>query len=124
MLTSDDFRDLVLAIEGASEGAHMGHPDFRAANGRIFASLHTNETLGMVKLTPEEQRAVMKANPEMFVPSSGAWGRSGCTNVVLEKASKPPVRGAILLAWQTVAAMPATRPRKKGPRATSRKPRA
>ena len=119
MLTPDDFRDLVLTMEGASEGAHMGHPDFRAANGRIFASLHTNDTFGMVVLTPEEQRAVMTANPEMFVPSSGAWGRSGCTNVVLEKASKPPVRGAILLAWQTISAKPATRPRKAGTKATS-----
>ena len=123
MLTPDDFRDLVLAMDGAAEGAHMGHPDFRAANGRIFASLHTNDTFGMVILTPEEQRAVMKANPEMFVPSSGAWGRSGCTNVVLDKASKAPVRGAILLAWQTVAAKPATRPRKKRTQATGRKTR-
>jgi hypothetical protein len=119
MLTPDDFRDLVLAMEGASEGAHMGHPDFRAANGRIFASLHTNDTFGMVILTPEEQRAVMKANPGTFVPSSGAWGRNGCTNVVLEKASKPQVRGAILLAWQTISAKPAARPRKTGTRATS-----
>ena len=39
MLTADQFRDLALQMEGAVEGAHMAHPDFRA-NGRIFATLH------------------------------------------------------------------------------------
>jgi len=41
----------------------------------------------------------MNANPKMFVPSSGAWGRSGCTNVVLEKASKPPETWGLSFAW-------------------------
>ena len=109
MMTPDEFRELVLTMEGAVEGAHMGHPDFRAANGRIFASLHTGDRFGMVVLTPEEQQAVMGASPKMFEPSSGAWGRAGCTNVVLEVAAKAPVRGAILLAWQTIAAKPPAR---------------
>ena len=58
----------------------MGHPDFRA-NGRIFATLHPGERTGMVKLTPDEQRAFMRDHPDVFEPSSGAWGRQGCTTV-------------------------------------------
>ena len=81
-MTAEDFRELVLAFEGTVESSHMGHPDFRA-NGRIFATLHTGETLGMVKLLPDEQRALLRSHPAMFVPSAGAWGRSGCTNVKL-----------------------------------------
>ena len=38
-------------MEGAVEGAHMGHPDFRA-HGKIFATLHPDLQTGMVKLTP------------------------------------------------------------------------
>jgi hypothetical protein len=98
-MTADDFRRLALDMQGAVEGAHMGHPDFRA-NGRIFASLHTRDRLGMVKLTPDEQRVVMRAHPGMFEPSAGAWGRQGCTNVILSAADAPAVRGAMLLAWQ------------------------
>ena len=52
---ANDFRRIALGMEGAVEGAHMGHPDFRA-NGRIFATLHADDQWGMVKLTPGEQR--------------------------------------------------------------------
>ena len=100
-MTADDFRDLALALDGVAEHAHMGHPDFRA-NGRIFASLHSQDTKGMVKLTPEEQRELLRANPETFEPSAGAWGRQGCTNVILERADVAAVRGALLLAWHAI----------------------
>jgi hypothetical protein len=48
----DEFRRIALSMEGAVEGAHMGHPDFRA-NGRIFATLYPDGQSGMVKLTPD-----------------------------------------------------------------------
>jgi hypothetical protein len=67
MLTADDFRDLALRLDGATEGSHMGHPDFRAG-GRIFASLHANEETGTVKLTPDEQREMIRTYPRMFSP--------------------------------------------------------
>jgi hypothetical protein len=101
-VTADDFRRLALDMQGAIESAHMGHPDFRA-NGRIFATLHGDDQWGMVKLAPDEQREFMRMNPAMFVPSSGAWGRQGCTNVRLESAHEATVRGAMLLAWQHTA---------------------
>src|SRR5262245_28161679 len=98
-MTADDFRRLVLALPGAVERAHMGHPDFRA-NGRIFASLHTRDTFGMVKVTPEEQRELVRHYGETFLPSAGAWGRQGCTNVRLAVADAAAVRGALTLAWE------------------------
>jgi hypothetical protein len=114
-MTADDFRRLALGLPGAIEGAHMGHPDFRA-NGRIFASLHSHDRFGMVKLTPEEQQALMEASPGMFEPSAGAWGRQGCTNVLLSAATTTMVRGALMLAWEHSAEQPAPRPRTPRPR--------
>ncbi len=111
-MTADGFREVALAMQGAIEGAHMGHPDFRA-NGRIFASLHTNDTTGMVKLTPEEQAEFLRQKPSMFTPSAGAWGRQGCTNVILAKADARTLRQAMTLAWDAVMAMPAKRPPRK-----------
>ena len=119
-MTADDFRELVLAMPGASEGAHMGHPDFRA-NGRIFASLHSGNRLGMVKLTPEEQRACMRDAPGTFEPSSGAWGRQGCTNVLLATARPAAVRGAVLLAYEGVIARPPAKARAQKPSAPKRR---
>jgi hypothetical protein len=127
-MTADDFRDIVLALDGAAEGAHMGHPDFRA-NGRVFASLHSADRFGMVKVPPEEQAVLLREHPETFEPSAGAWGRQGCTNVKLATADKRSVRGAARLAWELVMATPppkARRPKlpspKAGPRTVARQP--
>jgi hypothetical protein len=109
-MTADDFRDIALSMNGAVEGSHMGHPDFRA-NGRIFATLRSNDTLGMVALAPEEQRQFMREHPQMFEPSSGAWGRQGATDVRLAAADRATVRGAMVLAWEAVVAKPAPRPK-------------
>jgi hypothetical protein len=113
-MTADDFRRIVLGMQGAVEKAHMGHPDFRA-NGRIFASLHSDDRFGMVKLTPEEQKEFIRTAPTMFEPSSGAWGRQGCTNIRLAAADAATVRGAVILAHAGVMAAPrsTTRSRKQ-----------
>lgn len=76
MLTPDQFRCLALAMDGAIESAHMGHPDFRA-NGRIFATLHPANESRMIKLTPEQQQELLQEGPGAFVPASGAWGTPG-----------------------------------------------
>ena len=112
-MTADDFREIALSLDGVIESAHMNHPDFRA-NGRIFATLHTNDTYGMVKLSLAEQRELMRKHPKMFAPSAGAWGRQGCTNVRLDAANRATVRAAMTLAWEAIAALPAPK-RKKRP---------
>ena len=109
-MTADDFREIVLSMDGAVEGAHMKHPDFRA-NGRIFASLKPGEETGVVKLAPEEQQEFIKLHPRMFIPAAGAWGRQGWTMVPLGEAKKPAVRGAVLLAYQGILALPPPRRR-------------
>jgi hypothetical protein len=119
-MTADDFRRLALGMQGAIERSHMGHPDFRA-NGRIFASIHSEDRFGMVKLTPSEQHELMKAHPTLFEPSAGAWGRQGCTNVRLDRragGSEAVVRGALLLAWTHVTEQ--RPPRKRAPKSSRR----
>ena len=93
------FRRMVLALDGASEGAHMGHPDFRVGN-RIFATLHSGDRFGMVALTPEQQHDLLDTHPETFTPEAGAWGRGGSTRVDLASADAEAVGEALTLAWQ------------------------
>ena len=119
-MTADDFREIALSMHGAIESSHMNHPDFRA-NGRIFATLHSGDTFGMVKLEPDEQRELMRSHPKMFGPSAGAWGRQGCTNVRLDAADRVTVRAAMVLAWEAVLARP---PAKAKSRANARRPKA
>ena len=98
-----DFRRIALGMDGAFEGAHMGHPDFRA-HGRIFATLNAEETFGVVMLTPEQQRTFLREHPDMFSPGPGAWGRSGSTRVHLDVADEDTIGEAVTLAWQNSAA--------------------
>lgn len=104
-MTADEFRRLALDLPGAVEQSHMGHPDFRA-NGRIFATLDAKEEFGVVMLTPDEQKALMRENNASVEPAAGAWGRQGCTKVRLARAHTAAVRGAIVLAWEHVMAKP------------------
>ena len=114
-MTANQFRRIALGMNGAVEGSHMAHPDFRA-NGKIFATIYPDNTHGMVKLTPEQQQEFMRASPEMFEPASGAWGRQGCTTVRLAAADEATIGEAMTLAWQATAKKlkkPAARRRKK-----------
>ena len=120
-MTADDFRRLALTMDGVVERSHMNHPDFRA-HGRIFATLHTNDQFGMVMVTPEEQRELMRTDPKVFVPSAGAWGRQGCTNVRLAAADERSVQGALILALENSAAKAAARkPRRRAAVARTRR---
>jgi hypothetical protein len=113
-MTHAQFASMALALDGAVEGSHMGHPDFRA-HGRIFATIHAGMTTAMVKLTPDQQRDFVAASPA-FTPESGAWGRQGCTRVELAAAGAELVGEALTLAWQNgtaAAAAVARRPSKK-----------
>lgn len=93
-MTPNAFRKLALGLDGAVEGAHVGHPDFRVG-GRIFASLTADGARGMVKVSPEVQRRLLRDPSGAFSPASGAWGRQGCTMVELATAPTPAVRAAL-----------------------------
>jgi hypothetical protein len=102
VLTSEDFRRIALGMEGAVEGAHMAHPDFRV-NGRIFATLHPDHQRGMVKLTSEDQARFVRERPATFAPENGAWGRQGCTSVRLDSVDEDTLGEVMTFAWQSTA---------------------
>lgn len=96
-MTGARFRRMVLALDGASEGAHMGHADFRVA-GRVFASLDRDERVGSMHLPPDDQQRWLDACPDVFTPASGAWGRQGWTKVSLAAAEDEAVGEAVSVA--------------------------
>ncbi|MEO6461635.1 MAG: MmcQ/YjbR family DNA-binding protein [Candidatus Eisenbacteria bacterium] len=101
-MTAGAFRKLALRLPEALESAHMGHPDFRV-RGKIFATLGPKEAWGMVMLTPVQQERFVLAEPNVFEPLPGAWGRKGCTRVELKPAKAPGVRLSLLAAWHNKA---------------------
>jgi hypothetical protein len=113
-MTTTGFRRIALAFDGVIESAHMGHPDFRA-NGRIFATLKSDNQHGMVKLTPDEQAAFIRSHPDAFAPESGAWGRGGSTRVTLKAVDEEVLGEALTLAWQQTVNAPAPKARARTP---------
>ena len=101
-MNADEFRAAALKVPGATEAAHMNHPDFRV-KGKIFASLgYPDEDWGMVNLTPEHQRSFMKKSPSAFKPCNGAWGARGATNVHLASIGKGLLSEALKAASRNV----------------------
>ena len=73
-MTVDEFRKMALSLPEALEAAHMGHADFRV-RGKIFATLgYPAVGWGVVKLTPQQQKRLVDAQPDVYVPARGAWG--------------------------------------------------
>ncbi len=102
-MTPAQFRRLALSLPEATQGGHMGHPDFRV-RGKIFVTLAwPDASWWMVKLTPEQQRMFVRGGAAAFVPVAGGWGRRGSTNVRLALARPAAVRGALVAAWLNTA---------------------
>jgi hypothetical protein len=101
-MTVDDFRRIALNLPEATESAHMGHPDFRIRN-KVFATIWPDEGWGMIKLTPDQQSVLSRAEPTIFAPVRGGWGQKGATTVRLASADPKTVLDALQIAWRNVA---------------------
>lgn len=101
-MTLDDARRIALSLPEAVESAHMGHPDFRV-RGKIFATLWPDKDRAVVKLEPEHQAMLLEAEPAVFTPAAGAWGRKGWTNLALGAAEESTFRSAVTASWRATA---------------------
>ncbi|KIU29812.1 hypothetical protein SR39_22415 [Methylobacterium radiotolerans] len=98
----DDVRILALMLPEAVAGAHSGNPDFRVG-GRVFATLWVEEARVVLRLAPADQAALCEAEPDLFAPLDGAWGRRGWTNLDLDLCPEETLRAALLGAWRMTA---------------------
>jgi hypothetical protein len=114
-MTPKDFRRIALSLPDAVEGSHGGHPDFRVGK-KVFASLgYPDAGSAMVKLAPEQQAVLVAAEPKVFVPVPGGWGRNGSTNVLLAAADAATIKSALAMAWRNVAPKALLKPQRQAP---------
>jgi hypothetical protein len=103
-MTPAQFKKLALAVPGAEEHSHMGHPDFRLPKkGRIFASLQPAKGIAMVVLEREHQAALVERDPETFL-LFGGWSKNGSTGIALKRAKTAEVKDLLREAFRVVAA--------------------
>jgi hypothetical protein len=99
-MTEAQFRRLAMRLPDVEAGAHQGHADFRV-EGRIFASLGVaGSDQAMVRLPTTLQQALVSAQPDRFIPCNGAWGRQGCTFLILSKVTTSEASSALAAAHE------------------------
>ena len=98
----EDVRALARMLPETVEGAHSGNPDFRVG-GRILATLWVEEARVVLRLAPALQDALCAAEPDLFTPVEGAWGRRGWTSLDLDPCEEETLRDALLAAWRVTA---------------------
>src|SRR6202171_1647317 len=102
-MSPNSFRRVALGLPEAIEDRHQRHADFRVGK-RIFATLgYPDDDWGMVKLTLEQQSILVEAEPDIFRPVPGGWGKHGNTNVRLARADQATLQSALTLAWTNIA---------------------
>ncbi len=100
MVTVDDFRDLALAFEEAIEAPHFHLTSFRIRK-KVFATLHIEERLAMISLSPIEQSLFVDGGAVRPVP--GNWGAKGATHFELDRVGTEIVEHALRLAYRAKA---------------------
>ncbi len=122
-MTPAQFTKIALAMPGAEEHSHMGHPDFRlAGKGRIFATLQPDKGVAMVKISVEQQAFLVEQHPDAFV-LFGGWSKNGATGIVLARADRALVVELVREAFAIASAAPAAKKTPKRKTAASRRKR-
>ena len=103
MVTIDDFRTIALSFTGAAESPHFKRASFRI-NGKIFATLDTQQKIVVVKLTSVDQSAFCAFDKAVIRPVAGAWGRRGWTQIDLTTVRKSTLVDALSSAIAPITA--------------------
>jgi hypothetical protein len=101
-MTPAAFQKLALAMPEAAAASHFDTPDYRVA-GKIFATAGRKDGRAVLKLTIDQQQMLCEAEPAMFAPVDGGWGRKGWTNIILAKADTATAKSALWMAWRNTA---------------------
>jgi hypothetical protein len=99
MMTVARVRQLALSFPETQEQSHHGTPDFRVG-GKIFATLHTEDRVAVLRLDKMEQSALVEARPDIY---ARAWGTTGWTSVQLPRVPAAEFRELMTEAWRGAA---------------------
>lgn len=102
MVSLNTARQLALSLPEVEERSHFHLPDFRIKK-KIFASLHEDKNLMMVKFNIIDQSVFCEIDPAIIYPVPGGWGKNGHTFINLKKIKKEMLLDALTTAWKTVA---------------------
>src|SRR5689334_6393128 len=101
MVTAQQFRKLALAFPDAVEQPHFQKTSFRVKK-KIFATLDESSSIATLKFTPVDQSVFVDISKGAVYPAQGAWGKSGYTNVNLQKINLRILKDAMNTSYASV----------------------
>lgn len=105
MIKPDKLRAEALKLPRAMERPHFDWASFRvdAPKGKIFCTLPPHHEFSNVFLTPDEQRMLCEAEPEIFFPVPNKWGEKGATSIRLKTCDAATLRSVLVMSWRHAA---------------------
>ena len=91
-----------LSLPEVEEHSHFQIPDFRVRK-KIFATIHEDKHLVMVKLSLVDQSVFCTFDRQVIYPVPGGWGKQGATFIEFRKVKKSMLVDALTTAWKNVA---------------------
>lgn len=100
MVTNDQVRRMALALPETEEHDHWGHPGYRVGE-HIFCVLWPQERIVVLKLSRDEQHALLAMDPYTFTVDQ--WAEQGWTKILLKGITRNDLEEQIELAWRQFA---------------------
>ena len=94
-------RAMALSLPDVTERQTWGKPTFRVQN-KLFVTLAPDGSTATLKSSPEEQQALIAADPDTFT-TAAHLGRHGWVTVLLERADKSDMKELVTDAWLRAA---------------------
>ncbi|MEO8588601.1 MAG: MmcQ/YjbR family DNA-binding protein [Flavobacteriales bacterium] len=95
-------RDMALDMPGTAVKEHFGRPNF-SVKKRTYMMLWVDDRRAVLKLTVEQQAALIEEYPDAFAPVTSKLGKHGWTSVLTDHVSERLFRYAMDLAWRNVS---------------------
>ena len=105
MIKPEKLRAEALKLPRAFERPHFDWASFRvdAPKGKIFCTLPPHQEFSNVFLTPDEQKTLCEAEPDIFFQVPNKWGLNGATSIRLAKCDLATLRSALIMSWRHAA---------------------
>lgn len=100
MVRNDQVIRLALALPQTEEHDHWGHPGFRVGP-HTFAVLWPQEGIAILKLSDDDQHALLSMDPYTFTVDQ--WADHGWTKILLKGITQGDFEEQLERAWRQVA---------------------
>jgi hypothetical protein len=101
-MTPEAFLKLALSLPGVKT-TRLATGTNIDVSGQPFATTAEPRGISALKLTPDQQRMLCEAEPELFHRSPTQWGRHGWTHLDVTRADDATITSALWMAWRNRA---------------------